>query len=299
MNPREDLIARIRARRALTGGRKRRSGYKIRFQYPLAIERDYSRFLVRRWKNARRDMFAWLKQAYPALLAEAGQTLPTAGRTDGFSDDIKRGVARQLELFLGSVPTIETAAQATALRVSAHNGEQWNKALRGVMGVDIFQAEPWLAEVTAVFADNNAGLIKSIAESNHSDVAFMIRDAVMQGMRYDDLIGQLANKYDITERRARLIARDQTTKLNSNITQFRSEGLGLKTYQWQTVEDERVRPTHRANNEEVFSWDKPPKATGHPGHDIQCRCLAIPTEEEIFRLLDGSDGTTEESTVPF
>jgi len=295
MTSRDEMIQIIRARQGMKGVRKKRSGYKIRYTYPIGIERDYSRFLVRRWKIARRSMFEWLRTAYPALLAEAARQLPDSSREDGFSEDVANGVKRQLEFFNGLTPTIETAAKGTALRVSAHNGTQFNRAIRGVLGVDIFQAEPWLADITAVFADNNAGLIKSIAESNHSDVAFMIRDAVMQGVRYDDLIGRLSNKYAITERRARLIARDQTSKLNANITQFRSQSVGLRTYQWQTVEDERVRPTHRANNEQIFSWDKPPAETGHPGHDINCRCLAIPTEEEVFAILSG----TNNDPVPF
>ncbi len=73
---------------------------------------------------------------------------------------------------------------------------------------------------------------------------------------------------------AKLIARDQTQKLNANINQVRQENLGIEEYIWQTAEDERVRETHEANNGQKFRWDEPPAETGHPGQDISCRCTA-------------------------
>lgn len=46
-----------------------------------------------------------------------------------------------------------------------------------------------------------------------------------------------------------------------------------KLYIWRTRGDANVRPSHAANNGKVFSWDSPP-ATGHPGEDYGCRCIA-------------------------
>ena len=62
---------------------------------------------------------------------------------------------------------------------------------------------------------------------------------------------------------------------------------GILSYKWQTVGDNRVRPTHRANEGLIFSWQNAP-ATGHPGTAHRCRCSAIPlllankTETEIM-----------------
>jgi SPP1 gp7 family putative phage head morphogenesis protein len=50
---------------------------------------------------------------------------------------------------------------------------------------------------------------------------------------------------------------------------------GIQSYRWQTFGDTRVRPTHRANEGRIFSWQNAP-ATGHPGSDHNCRCSAIP-----------------------
>ncbi|MFZ5930880.1 MAG: phage minor head protein [Pseudomonadota bacterium] len=46
-------------------------------------------------------------------------------------------------------------------------------------------------------------------------------------------------------------------------------------YVWRTRGDGRVRATHAANNGRIFAWDYPP-ATGHPGEDYGCRCVAEP-----------------------
>ena len=32
---------------------------------------------------------------------------------------------------------------------------------------------------------------------------------------------------------------------------------------------------HIANNGQIFAWDSPPPDTGHPGDDVQCRCVAV------------------------
>ena len=51
-------------------------------------------------------------------------------------------------------------------------------------------------------------------------------------------------------------------------------------YIWRTREDEKVRPSHVANDGHIFAWDDPPP-TGHPGEDFGCRCTSEPYYPEI------------------
>lgn len=74
----------------------------------------------------------------------------------------------------------------------------------------------------------------------------------------------------------RRITRDQTNKLYGKLTESRQQQAGINEYEWDTSEDDRVRPTHEIKQGHKFRWDSPPSDTGHPGHDIQCRCVAIP-----------------------
>ena len=62
-------------------------------------------------------------------------------------------------------------------------------------------------------------------------------------------------------------------------------------YRWRTAGDDKVRPSHAANEGRIFNWDYPPD-TGHPGEDYNCRCTAEPVEIdasplELLALLSG------------
>lgn len=56
-------------------------------------------------------------------------------------------------------------------------------------------------------------------------------------------------------------------------------------YIWRTRGDDRVRPSHAANDGKIFAWDDPPR-TGHPGEDYGCRCIAEPYLPEIDEYID-------------
>ena len=59
--------------------------------------------------------------------------------------------------------------------------------------------------------------------------------------------------------------------ITPEVSMKEAEGQGY--YIWRTVEDEKVRPAHAANNGKIFSWNDPPP-TGHPGEEYGCRCRA-------------------------
>ena len=88
-------------------------------------------------------------------------------------------------------------------------------------------------------------------------------------------------------RRARLIARTETSKATTALTQARAEELDLQWYLWRTSEDQRVRVSHRRMNNVIFNWKSPPapeklvgeKSTAgryHAGNIWNCRCYPEP-----------------------
>ena len=81
--------------------------------------------------------------------------------------------------------------------------------------------------------------------------------------------------FRVGDSRAKLIGRDQVSKATGELNNIRQTEVGIERYKWRTAEDTRVRPEHAANNGKIFSWGDPPP-TGHPGHDVNCRCVAIP-----------------------
>ena len=85
----------------------------------------------------------------------------------------------------------------------------------------------------------------------------------------------------------RRLTRDQTNKAVGQLNLVRQKEAGVEKYRWRTAADERVRPTHHANSARIFFWDQPPPETGHPGEDIQCRCVAsahLPRRETLEGL---------------
>jgi SPP1 gp7 family putative phage head morphogenesis protein len=62
-------------------------------------------------------------------------------------------------------------------------------------------------------------------------------------------------------------------------------------YIWRTVQDDRVRSSHRQREGKVFSWNNSPEG-GAPGEDYNCRCWAenIKREEKSNCLVPRYDG---------
>lgn len=103
-----------------------------------------------------------------------------------------------------------------------------------------------------------------------------------RNLRVEELRERMEAAFGIERRHADLLARDQTLKLNAQITREQHEKGGIKRYTWSSSLDERVRDRHRELHGQIFSYDDPPiidprtGERGHPGDDYQCRCVAIP-----------------------
>ena len=126
---------------------------------------------------------------------------------------------------------------------------------------------------------DNIALITSIPEKYFGRVEKTLTDGWTSGLRWESMVDQIAEDGHITENRAKLIARDQTAKMNSAFNQERQQQVGIEKYEWSTSEDERVRDSHAELDGQVFDWDDPPIVDGekvNPGEAIQCRCVAIP-----------------------
>lgn len=177
-------------------------------------------------------------------------------------------------------------------QASETNRERMQNMFKNIFGVDIFGIidDAGLREQLDGMIEENIGLIKTIPQ----DSLQRARNAVTANFRGETLPGgslikELQRIGGITKNRARLIARDQTSKLNSSINQARQQSIGVEEYVWRNSKDERVvgNPSglypkgRRKHNDhwnrdgKRFKWSDPPP-DGHPGQPIQCRCRAEP-----------------------
>lgn len=124
----------------------------------------------------------------------------------------------------------------------------------------------------------NTSLIKSIPKQYHSKVDRLVLTALQEGKRKDWLADEVKKLGDITDNRARLIARDQIGKIDSQIREIRQRDLGIKGYYWICRMDGRERKKHHDRHQLYFSWDNPPN-DGHAGMPVNCRCEDEPAIE--------------------
>ena len=160
--------------------------------------------------------------------------------------------------------------------VNQVNKQRFYKAMENAVGIklsNVLQNEG-LEDIMYATTRENVALIKTIPEEYFKQIEGVVFRGTVQGRDATSMIKQITKIGYSTEKRARLIARDQTSKLNSALNQQRSQNLGIEEYIWRTAGDERVRDSHKSKNGKTFRWDDPPKDTGHPGEDIQCRCVA-------------------------
>ena len=168
--------------------------------------------------------------------------------------------------------------------VNQVNKQRFYKAMESAIGIDlnnVLQNEG-LEDIMYATTKENVALIKTIPEEYFKQIEGVVFRGTVQGRDATSMIKQITRIGYSTEKRARLIARDQTSKLNSALNQQRSQNLGVEEYVWRTANDERVRDSHKSKNGKTFRWDTPPKDTGHPGQDIQC----FPGNTEVMLLGD-------------
>lgn len=119
-------------------------------------------------------------------------------------------------------------------------------------------------------------LIKGIQREHLDKIGLVIQRGIRQGRLHKDIAKDIRQVTDISKRRARLIARNAPLQYSGELTKHHQLSSGIKKYRWQTSGDERVRNTHKARNNIVYSWDGPGP---HPRSESQCRCDAIPVLE--------------------
>lgn len=132
----------------------------------------------------------------------------------------------------------------------------------------------------------NAQFIQSIPADVAREFTEHIASQAVAGLRPQVIAQQLRDLYPhVTDVKASLIARTETSKTHTAIERSRSEGLGVHWYRWRTSEDQRVRESHRAMDDVLVAWNDPPspeELVGEPsvgpyhcGDIWNCRCVPI------------------------
>lgn len=182
------------------------------------------------------------------------------------------------------------AAQRMVTGVLRTNQRTWRMAARESMrGAEVYAAlrQELRGKVgvrTRQLIAQNALLIRSLPEE--------VSGIVAQRVGREEFAGERAEAVEelipyVSQVKARLIARTETSKASTALTRARAEDLGLNWYIWRTSSDQRVRPAHHLMNGILIAFTNPPspeqlygiKSTlGHynAGDAPNCRCYPEP-----------------------
>lgn len=277
------MLALINARKEKIGGKKKRKK-PPKWLFPASQERSYDRSLYALTHQLKELIKEYLLPEIPSMIYEVESKMPTHDRQDQYLSRLNSLIISLRQAIQSTVDKTIKDAVGVGVAINEFNKQQFQKMNRTVFGIDLFVDEPWLKDQLELFANQNAQLITSLPDEELERVSQAIQRNLQEGKRYREVASDIQKTFGISKRRATLIARDQTTKLNSSLTKLRQQEIGVEEYIWQTSGDERVRPTHRAHDGKKFRWDEPPKDTGHPGQDINCRCNAIAVLEGILDI---------------
>lgn len=271
--------------------------------FPHSAERKYTAELYRLTFQIRKAIQDILMPAVPSLLEVATYDYPDPVKVDGIRSDDYIDVLNDLLIAVTAAldPYVAIAsanARKIGLEIAIFNNAQFEKITNSVLGIDIFLEQPWLQDQLELFSNQNAQLIESLTETEINRASGIIQRAFQEGSSYASIEKDIQKSFGITRRHARLIARDQTTKLNGSLTKLRQQELGIQFFIWQTSGDERVRDSHRVMDGKTCRWDNPnvwlDEKSGKwvnrsstatktfTSQDVNCRCVPIPVIETLF-----------------
>ena len=140
------------------------------------------------------------------------------------------------------------------------------------------------AFVAKTYTDNLELYVTKFTEEEIAKLRKMTEENVFKGNRYDTLAKEIKESFNVTENKAKFLARQESMLMLTAYKQARYEQAGSESYIWQCVvgsPKHPVRPMHKIHDRKEYRWDAPPVIDekgnrGHPGTAYNCRCVSRP-----------------------
>lgn len=144
--------------------------------------------------------------------------------------------------------------------------------------------QPLLEEMIA----SNVNLIKSITPKYFDKLTNVVIDSALKGRDMASIFQHIKDLNKVTERRAELIAIDQTNKATQALNVMQTKDIGIKKGIWIHIPGEKSsRKTHIAMNGKTFDldeglYDEDVDRNVLPGELPYCRCDFRPDITELL-----------------
>lgn len=180
-------------------------------------------------------------------------------------------------------------ARRALKKVDKRNRDELYKRIEkrtGISTAELTATEGMRSQTNALILETRQWALKLRDETLEMFTANSLR-AMAEGQSLADVLKQFSGMEEKRKNHARMVARTQVSTFNSLLTKTRAQNLGIKTAEWITSSDERVRKCHQVRNGKSFELGKGLYSACDgkwllPGTDYQCRCdyrLIIPEDE--------------------
>jgi SPP1 gp7 family putative phage head morphogenesis protein len=148
------------------------------------------------------------------------------------------------------------------------------------------------ARIASEYSQNLHLYIRDFMDKEILDLRKTVMEVAQSGARYSSMVKGIQDSYGVSLRKARFLARQETSLLMTKFKQVRYTEAGLPEYKWKCVKmphDSNPRMHVRGNvryyhgilEGKICRWDRGEIVDGHghrknPGQDWECRCNAAP-----------------------
>lgn len=251
---------------------------------PSILEAKYSQRLkqivARMTAQVERDIERLFAEPHAEEYFDQAQDASISSQARILTNALMRKFNKQFADLAPGIAEAQINAVDDASSTSVH---QSLKELSGGLSLPTSGITADMSQVLNASIIENVSLIKSISMEYLSGVQGAVMRSITTGRGLADLKPYLQKHKGITERRANMIAYDQTRKAYNNLNRGRMEKLGLTKFEWlHTGGSAHPRELHKRLSGKIFSFDDPPVIDentlerGIPGQAINCRCRMRP-----------------------
>lgn len=169
--------------------------------------------------------------------------------------------------------------------VNQRTGLMWRRLSKEI-GVELrneLSTAPTGARMHELMAEQ-VTLITSLPIEAAQRVHDLVAEAMVSGQRAATIASDILRTQEVTDARARLIARTEVSRASTALTQSRAEYAGSEGYIWRTSGDMDVRDSHAEMEGKFVRWDTVPRLSDgtrtHAGAIYNCRCFCEPVFKE-------------------
>jgi len=268
---------------------------------PAAIQKEYEKRLTREIRAMEKSVVYWLRAKY-----RANEDLILDSAVDNLLKEFRRLLRQWTRHFNDLCETLPRWFVSKIRGYVAGNLVEQTKPLRDA-GLGFNLKFSYMSQkerqTFAALVKENVNLIKNrLMRDSLTQVEGIVLRSIENGHDLATMTEELHKQFGVTERRAAMIARDQTHKATENLSRARLKSYGItrgiwvhtpsgKTYR-ETHEDPNIMDGHEYDLEEgLFDPQKGVERKIHPAELVNCYCVfrpLIPTlsEEETEAGID-------------